>query len=64
MAQKVHITFNDDTYNKLQRYLRKKYGPDSRAMSSTVQRAVREFLEREGELTNDNQDNDRSEHLP
>lgn len=62
MGQKVHLTFNDDTYNRLQRYLIKKFGLDNRAMSATVQRFVREGLEREGEY--DNQDNNRSKHLP
>lgn len=60
MAQKIHLTVSDDTYNRLQRYLRKKYGENSRRMSVTAERAFRELLEREGELDND-QDHHRAE---
>lgn len=43
----THITFSRETMERLLKYLDEKYGP-RRGVSLVVDRAVREFLEREG----------------
>lgn len=42
------IYFTKDTFEQLKDFIVKRYG-QHRAMSLTVQRAVKEFLEREGQ---------------
>lgn len=42
-----HINFSRETYTRLLKYLEKNYGPN-RGVSLVVDRAVREFLDREG----------------
>ena len=55
---RVNIYFNQQVLDELREYIIKKYGP-SRALSLTVQQAVREFLEREGRRGGDRNRNAR-----
>jgi len=41
-----HIYFTEDTLKELQRFVKKEYG-NHRAMSLVVQKAVKQFLEKE-----------------
>ena len=43
----THIVFSKDTMERLLKYLEEKYGPH-RGVSLVVDRATREFLDREG----------------
>lgn len=46
---KRNITISREVFQRLQVHIEKNYGPDSRMVSATFQKALREFLDREAQ---------------
>jgi hypothetical protein len=42
------IVMTDETYNELMKYIDKNYGQNRRVLSMVIEKAVKEFLERQG----------------